>query len=96
MAHPYHRGVQDASDRRAEPEKPARRLRLDLAYLGTFFEGWQVQDAVRDGGGTPRTVQGTLEGALFRIHGLPLRVHAASRTDSGVRPWEMIPGYCRK
>lgn len=61
-----------------------RRLRLDLAYLGTFFEGWQAQDAVRDGGASPRTVQAALEGALSRMHGLPMRVHAASRTDAGV------------
>ena len=61
-----------------------RRLRLDLSYLGTFFEGWQAQDVVRDGGASPRTVQATLEGALSRMHGLPMRIHAASRTDAGV------------
>lgn len=61
-----------------------RRLRLDLSYLGTFFEGWQAQDVVRDGGASPRTVQATLEGALSRMHGFPMRIHAASRTDAGV------------
>lgn len=60
------------------------RLRLDLAYLGTFYEGWQTQDVVRDGGLAPRTVQATLEAALARMHGVPLRVQAASRTDAGV------------
>lgn len=65
-------------------EGPARRIRLDLSYLGTFFEGWQAQDVVRDGSGAPRTGQATLEGALTRMHGMPLRVHAASRTDAGV------------
>ena len=63
---------------------PLRRLRLDLAYLGTDFEGWQAQDAVRQGGGAPRTVQATLETALTRMHRVPLRVHGASRTDAGV------------
>ena len=61
-----------------------RRLRVDLAYLGTFYEGWQTQDVVRDGGLAPRTVQATLEAALARMHGVPMRVHGASRTDAGV------------
>lgn len=68
----------------AGPDPAGRRLRLDLAYLGTFFEGWQAQDIVRDGGAAPRTVQATLEEVLSRMHGRPMRVQAASRTDSGV------------
>lgn len=68
----------------ADPVRTGRRLRLDLSYLGTFYEGWQAQDLVRDGGTTPRTVQATLEAVLSRMHGVPLRVHSASRTDSGV------------
>lgn len=63
------------------------RIRLELAYLGTFFEGWQVQ-APRSGGARPRTVQGALEDALKEIFqaggGAELRVHGAGRTDSGV------------
>jgi tRNA pseudouridine38-40 synthase len=59
-------------------------VRLDLAYLGTSFEGWQAQDAVRDGGHVPRTVQSTLEEAMRRMHGIALRVQGASRTDAGV------------
>ena len=66
------------------PDRAARRLRLDLAYVGTWFEGWQAQDVVRAGGATPRTVQSTLEEALARMHGVPLRAHSASRTDAGV------------
>lgn len=63
---------------------PGRRVRLEIAYLGTFYEGWQTQDVVREGGSAPRTVQATLEQALARMHGLPLRVQGASRTDAGV------------
>jgi len=66
------------------PGAGGRRLRLELAYLGTFYEGWQAQDVVRDGGAAPRTVQATLEAALARMHGVPMRVHGASRTDAGV------------
>lgn len=64
--------------------RAGRRLRLDLSYLGTDFEGWQTQAVVRPGGSVPRTVQSTLEEALLRIHGVPLRVQGASRTDAGV------------
>jgi len=58
-------------------------MRLNIAYLGTPFEGWQVQAGEREGGRT-RTVQGTLEEALGRVYRRPVRIHAAGRTDSGV------------
>ena len=59
------------------------RIRLDLAYLGTFFEGWQAQESVRPDG-PPRTVQGELEKALEALYGRRLTVVGAGRTDSGV------------
>lgn len=54
-----------------------RRIKLQLAYDGTRYHGWQVQ---------PRTVtlQGTLEACLGRITNAPVRVHSAGRTDAGV------------
>lgn len=55
-----------------------RRIRIDLAYDGTDYDGWQVQP-------NRPTVQGTLEAALTRLHGgAPVRVHGAGRTDAGV------------
>jgi tRNA pseudouridine38-40 synthase len=55
-----------------------RRVRIDLAYDGTPFSGWQVQP------GRP-TVQGAIEEALARIHGVPrVAVRGAGRTDAGV------------
>lgn len=59
------------------------RIRLDVAYLGTEFEGWQAQETLRDGV-APRTVQGVLTEALSRVHGVQLRPEGAGRTDSGV------------
>jgi tRNA pseudouridine38-40 synthase len=59
------------------------RIRLDLAYLGTKFEGWQAQEGARPGA-PARTVQGELEGALNRLYRASIRVHGAGRTDSGV------------
>jgi tRNA pseudouridine38-40 synthase len=55
-----------------------RRLRVDLAYDGTGYRGWQVQASAR-------TVQGTLEGALARLTGGDsVRTRGAGRTDAGV------------
>lgn len=73
----------DAPDAAGQDFGGSRRL-LEISYLGTFFEGWQTQDAVRDGGGAPRTVQAVVEAALERMHGSAVRLHAASRTDAGV------------
>jgi tRNA pseudouridine38-40 synthase len=61
-----------------------RRIRIDLAYDGTDFCGWQWQ---RD----RRTVQGTVETALARLAGdEPVRLRAASRTDSGVHARQQV------
>ncbi len=54
------------------------RIRLNLAYDGAAYRGWQVQPDAR-------TVQGVLEGALARFYDVPeVRVIAAGRTDTGV------------
>lgn len=54
-----------------------RTLKITLAYDGTDFVGWQRQaEGV--------SVQGALEDALARIHGAPVSVAGAGRTDAGV------------
>lgn len=58
------------------------RLKLTLAYKGTRFAGWQVQE--HPSKENPRTVQGCLEDALQRILGEHRRVQGAGRTDAGV------------
>ena len=64
--------------------KRGRRVRIDLAYDGTEFAGWQVQPG-------QRTVQGTVEEALSRIEsGRPVRVRAAGRTDAGVHARQQV------
>ncbi|MDE6735658.1 MAG: tRNA pseudouridine(38-40) synthase TruA [Desulfovibrio sp.] len=56
------------------------RLKLLLAYDGTGFSGWQIQEKPQP----PPTVQGTLEAALARLAGVPVRVFGSGRTDAGV------------
>ncbi len=54
-----------------------RNVRLVLAYDGTEFLGWERQ-------AEGRTVQAVVEAALGELHGHPVGVVAAGRTDSGV------------
>jgi len=56
------------------------RLRLTLAYTGTGYHGWQIQDPALELG----TVQGLLEKALLRLAGSPVRAFGSGRTDAGV------------
>lgn len=56
---------------------PLLRYRLDVAYDGTDFAGWQVQpDQI--------TIQGELERVLQELVHQPVRVEASGRTDTGV------------
>ena len=65
---------------------PTRRLKVTVAYTGTGFVGWQVQ-------ARGRTVQGEFEAALATMHGHPVRVHAAGRTDTGVHADGQVVGF---
>jgi tRNA pseudouridine38-40 synthase len=61
-----------------------RRIRIDLAYDGGEFAGWQVQPA-------SRTVQGTLEETLTGLDdGRPVRVRASGRTDAGAHARQQV------
>ena len=51
--------------------------RIDLAYIGTKFQGWQSQPS-------GLTVQDEIERALEIVLRKPTRIIGASRTDSGV------------
>jgi tRNA pseudouridine38-40 synthase len=54
-----------------------KRIQLTVAYDGTDFCGWQVQN-------NGRTVEGVLNEVLSDFLGEEIRVIGASRTDSGV------------
>ena len=56
------------------------RLKFTLAYVGTAYSGWQIQEKPSP----PPTIQGELERALIKVCGRPVRVFGAGRTDAGV------------
>jgi tRNA pseudouridine38-40 synthase len=64
----------------------SRNIRLLIAYDGTDFSGWQRQDR-------SRTVQGTLENALEKIHKRPVILTGAGRTDSGVHAAGQVANF---
>lgn len=53
------------------------RLRLGIAYDGTDFSGWAIQQ-------DQRTVQGELQRVLTHLAGHEIQLTCAGRTDSGV------------
>jgi tRNA pseudouridine38-40 synthase len=61
-------------------------LRATVAYDGTEFSGFQVQD-----GG--RTIQGALEAALAQVTRQTPRVVGAGRTDAGVHARGQVIGF---
>ncbi len=63
-----------------------RNIRLRLAYDGTGYVGWQVQP-------NGDSVQAAVEGAIQRLTGIPSRVVAAGRTDSGVHAIGQVANF---
>lgn len=63
-----------------------RTMRIDVAYDGESFHGWQRQlDAP--------SVQGAVEAALERALGAPHAVVAAGRTDAGVHALQQVASF---
>lgn len=63
-----------------EPRTPfLRNIKLIIEYDGTNYHGWQTQAAA----GRP-TVQESLETAISRVTGTPVRTASSGRTDAGV------------
>jgi tRNA pseudouridine38-40 synthase len=63
-----------------------RNIKVTVAYDGTDFLGWQLQKK-------GRTVQGVMQEGLGRMHGHPVHVLAAGRTDSGVHATGQVANF---
>jgi len=63
-----------------------RRIRIQLAYDGTDFHGWQVQPGLL-------TIQGTVESVVGEIEGRPVPVAGSGRTDAGVHALAQVAAF---
>lgn len=63
-----------------------RNIRLDLAYQGTNYAGWQRQN-------NQPTVQGELERAVGLILNHPVTIQGAGRTDAGVHALGQVASF---
>ena len=65
---------------------PDRNIKLTIAYDGSEYCGWQVQN-------NEVTIQGTIEKALSVIHKKKIRLTGSGRTDSGVHAKGQIANF---
>lgn len=63
-----------------------RRIKIQLAYDGGTFHGWQVQPGLA-------TIQGVLEQILSEMDGQPVHVAGSGRTDAGVHALGQVAAF---
>jgi tRNA pseudouridine38-40 synthase len=63
-----------------------RRIKIQLAYDGSAFHGWQVQPGLA-------TIQGVLEQILSEMEGQPVHVAGSGRTDAGAHALAQVAAF---
>lgn len=63
-----------------------KNYKMTLCYDGTRYYGWERQPG-------RETIQGKLETVLTRMHGAPVEVFGAGRTDAGVHAKAMVASF---
>jgi tRNA pseudouridine38-40 synthase len=63
-----------------------RNIRIQLAYDGSSFFGWQRQDGFE-------TIQESLEGAIEDLTGECVTIHGSGRTDTGVHALRQVANF---
>lgn len=66
--------------------KPVRNIRLDLAFDGTAYHGWQTQKELP-------TVQGTLRAAIRKVTGEQVDLIGSGRTDAGTHARAYVANF---
>ena len=69
----------------ADPLPAGSRIACRIEYDGSQYSGWQAQPNLK-----VKTVQNVLEHALAKVASVPVRVHCAGRTDSGVHGFAQV------
>jgi len=69
-----------------QPVIPPRNIRLTLAFDGTAYHGWQIQE-------NQPTIQGALSHAIWRITGQRSHPTASGRTDAGTHARRLVVNF---
>jgi tRNA pseudouridine38-40 synthase len=69
-----------------KPILTRQNIRLTIAFEGTAYHGWQIQDDAP-------TVQGLISAALTKITGEPVSLAGSGRTDSGTHARGLVANF---
>jgi tRNA pseudouridine38-40 synthase len=78
--------VRKPGDQTRKPVKAEHNIRLNLAYDGTAYHGWQVQKG-------PPTIQGILRSAIEKITGEQANLTGSGRTDAGTHARGLVANF---
>lgn len=65
------------------------RIVLVISYIGTNYNGWQIQE------GKP-TVQQSIQNAIYKLTGESVKLYGSGRTDSGVHAYRQVAHFDTK